>query len=120
MSDSVESIPDWAMEMARDALCLPVWSEASPDVKDIARAFVAAHRRGMREAAGIAERDADWTAFQRNRKPHPLTGAEQNLFAPPNDPDDTMPTDANVFAYRIGIAAGRAIAAAIRSAATSK
>lgn len=70
-----------------------------------------------REAcARIAERDTDWTLFQRRKRPDPLTGEETNIFAEPPD-EDLLPTQANVMAYRLGIAAGRAIAAAIRARA---
>lgn len=63
--------------------------------------------------ARIAETDTDWTPFQRNSKREALTGAETNAFAPPAD-DGTYPSAVNLFAYTTGIAAGRAIAAAIR------
>lgn len=52
--------------------------------------------------ARIAETDTDWTPFQRNSKREALTGAETNA------------TLTALFAYTTGIAAGRAIAAAIR------
>jgi len=69
----------------------------------------------LEEAAKVAERDVDWTMFARQPKKDWKTGEETNVFAPMDDPDNTIPTPVNVFAYANGIAAGRAIAAAIRS-----
>ncbi len=62
--------------------------------------------------ARIAETDTDWTVFQRRPKTD-WKGDQTNVYAAPDD--EHMPTPANVFAYANGIAAGRAIAAAIRS-----
>ncbi|MGF6157824.1 hypothetical protein M2267_003083 [Ensifer sp. KUDG1] len=61
--------------------------------------FERGRRKGLSEAAGIAELDADWSAF-----------GKKDI-----EPWDTGP-DA-VRDYRLGIVAGRAIAAAIRAKA---
>ena len=74
----------------------------------------AARDAALEEAAIVALRDADWTAFKRRKQPHPLTGEEQNVFA--IDPDEDMsPTQAKIAAYVLGLAAGEVIAATIRS-----
>jgi hypothetical protein len=84
-------------------------SEARAEVERLREAL----RREGEECAKIAEADTDWTLFQRQSKPDPLSGKETNVFAGPDD-DGTYPTAKNVFAYTTGLAAGRAIAAAIR------
>jgi hypothetical protein len=111
-------IPEWAMEAAMEALkaARPAYdSQGQYDQhwESVARALVSAERRGIERAAKVAERDADWTAFRRRNSVN-WKGEETNVFSAPPDPDDTMPTDANVFAYGIGILTGEVIAAAIR------
>lgn len=78
----------------------------------LARALLAERLAERERAAQIAERDADWTAFARQSK-RDWKGDETNAFAAADDCH--LPTPANVFAYTTGIAAGRAIASAIRS-----
>lgn len=72
----------------------------------------AARAEAFEAAARVAERDADWTLFWRAKRPDALTGEETNLFA--ITPEEMDPSEANVMAYRLGIAAGKTIAAAIR------
>lgn len=79
-----------------------------------------ARTKAFEEAALVAERDVDWTRFLRRPKTDWKTGDEENVFSPPREPDDTMPADANVFAYKIGIGAGSVIAAAIRALAAGR
>lgn len=64
----------------------------------IAQALLAAEKLGREEAAKIAERDVDWTRFGKGEVHEPWE----------NGPDDARD-------YRVGIVAGRSIAAAIRS-----
>lgn len=80
-------------------------------VEALSIAILAAQEAQRERDAKIAEADADWTEFARRPKTN-WKGDQTNVFAAPDD--EHLPTPANVFAYTTGIAAGRAIAAAIR------
>lgn len=112
-----DKAPEWALKEA-ETIDIAYRTPVSNVRQDIALALSQAYERGqesMRErAAKAAERDADWTAFRRRNSVN-WKGEETNMFAAPPDPDDTMPNDANVFAYGIGILAGEVIASTIRS-----
>lgn len=69
-------------------------------IEAITAALAKAEREGMKRAAEIASRDADWSRFGKREVHEPWEGG----------PDDARD-------YRIGIVAGRAIAAAILSEA---
>jgi len=100
-------------DMVPDKASYRVW--ATPGVIEYMNRRIAQAIAEEREAcARIAERDVDWTKFKRQSKKNWKTGDEQNIYAEPVEPDDTMSTDFNVFSYRIGIATGSVIAAAIR------
>jgi len=90
----------------------------SSDAAFLSGAIAAALHSERERCAKIAETDTDWTLFQRQSKRDPLSGAETNVFAGPED-DGTYPTAKNVFAYTTGIAAGRAIASSIRQGTAS-
>lgn len=120
MSDLVERLRDADANSQQRILGSRIFGEAADEIErltrelaklravstDKARAwdalnatFERGRRKGLGEAAGIAELDADWSAF-----------GKKNI-----EPWDTGP-DA-VRDYRLGIVAGRAIAAAIRAKA---
>jgi hypothetical protein len=112
-SRQMDEIPDDVMKAARAAIVPGERLQFTTDglARIAARAILAERER----CAKVAERDADWTAFSRQPRKDWKTGDETNVFAAPDD--EQLPTPAGVFGYTNGIAAGRAIAAVIRSGA---
>jgi len=116
-------IPPEIRERARDIARKIIFEAAGfiepPDLdiatNTIIAALLAERRETIERCARIAETDADWTAFRRRSRKDWKTGEETNIFVAPDNPDESFPSDANIFAYKTGIAAGAAIAAAIRA-----